>query len=172
MLTVMAVEFPAVTVPLVGVAASQGPPLAVAAERAKESGQDPVAAVSVMLKVSAEGFVPCTTDLETVPGMPLISAGGIGSLSLVADRPMKPNRFVPWIQDVTQRYGTDILRMKGIASIEDDDRQFVVQSVHMLIEGGSQRPWKKHEARQTRLVFIGRDLPKDLLRQGFEACCA
>jgi G3E family GTPase len=85
---------------------------------------------------------------------------------------MKPNRFVSWIQDVTQRHGTDILRMKGIASIEDDDRQFVVQSVHMLIEGGSQRPWKKHEARQTRLVFIGRDLPKDLLRQGFEACCA
>jgi G3E family GTPase len=96
----------------------------------------------------------------------------IGSLSLVADRPMNPNRFVSWIQDVTQRYGTDILRMKGIASIEDDDRQFVVQSVHMLIEGGSQRPWKEHEARQTRLVFIGRDLPKDLLRQGFEACCA
>jgi G3E family GTPase len=96
----------------------------------------------------------------------------ISSLSLVTDRPMKPNRFVSWIQNVTQRYGTDILRMKGIASIEDDDRQFVVQSVHMLIEGGSQRSWKEHEARQTRLVFIGRDLPKDLLRQGFEACCA
>jgi G3E family GTPase len=96
----------------------------------------------------------------------------IGSLSLVADRPMKPNRFVSWIQDVTQRYGTDILRMKGIASIEDDDQQFVVQSVHMLIEGGSRRPWRDEERRQTRLVFIGRDLPKDLLRQGFEACCA
>lgn len=97
---------------------------------------------------------------------------GIGSLSLVADRPMKPNRFVSWIQDVTQRYGTNILRMKGIASIEDDDQQFVVQGVHMLIEGGSRRPWKEQEPRQTRLVFIGRDLPKDLLRQGFEACCA
>jgi G3E family GTPase len=96
----------------------------------------------------------------------------VGSLSLVTDRPMKPNRFVSWIQNVTQGYGADILRMKGIASIEDDDRQFVVQSVHMLIEGGSRRPWKEHEARQTRLVFIGRDLPKDLLRQGFEACCA
>ncbi|MGY4158276.1 G3E family GTPase [Bradyrhizobium sp. USDA 4461] len=97
---------------------------------------------------------------------------GISSLSLVADRPMKPGRFVSWIQDVTQRFGPDILRMKGIASIEDDDRQFVVQSVHMLIEGGSRRSWKDQEARQTRLVFIGRDLPKDLLRQGFEACCA
>ncbi|WGD50056.1 GTP-binding protein [Bradyrhizobium sp. CB1650] len=96
---------------------------------------------------------------------------GIGSLSLVADRPMKPNRFVSWIQDVTQRYRTDILRMKGIASIEDDDRPFVVQSVHMLIEGGSRHHWKEQEPRHTRLVFIGRDLPRDLLRQGFEACC-
>jgi G3E family GTPase len=115
--------------------------------------------------------------LEVEPGFLTEEHGhghdeGIGSLSLVADRPMKPNRFVSWIQDVTQCYGTGILRMKGIASIEDDDRRFVVQGVHMLVEGGSQRPWKEHEPRQTRIVFIGRDLPEDLLRQGFEACCA
>jgi G3E family GTPase len=96
----------------------------------------------------------------------------IASLSLVADQPMNPAKFVPWIQDVTQRYGTDILRMKGIISMEDDDQRFVVQGVHMLIEGGSQRLWKKDEARQTRLVFIGRDLPIDILKQGFEACRA
>ena len=96
----------------------------------------------------------------------------IVSISLIADRPMNPSRFVSWIQNVTQRYGTDILRMKGIASMEDDDRRFVVQGVHMLIEGERQRPWKEREPRQTRLVFIGRDLPKDLLRRGFKACCA
>ena len=96
----------------------------------------------------------------------------IASLSLVADEPMDPARFVSWIQDTTQRYGTDILRMKGIIAMADDDRRFVVQGVHMLIEGGSQRAWKKNEAPQTRLVFIGRDLPVDLLKQGFEACRA
>jgi G3E family GTPase len=96
----------------------------------------------------------------------------IASLPLVADQPMKPNKFISWIQDVTQCYGTDILRMNGIVSIEDDDRQFVVQSVHMIIEGGSQRAWKTEEARQTRLVFIGRNLPTELLKQGFEACRA
>ena len=96
----------------------------------------------------------------------------IASLSLVADCPMKPNKFMSWIQGVTQRFGTDILRMKGIISLEDDDQRFVVQGVHMLIEGGSQRQWKRDEARQTRLVFIGRDLPVDLLKQGFEACRA
>jgi G3E family GTPase len=96
----------------------------------------------------------------------------ITSLSLTAERPMKPERFLPWIQDVVQRFGTDILRMKGIIDMRDDDQRFVVQGVHMLIEGGPQRPWKPGEPRQTRLVFIGRDLPRDLLRQGFEACRA
>jgi hypothetical protein len=42
----------------------------------------------------------------------------------------------------------------------------------MLIEGGPQRPWKLSEPRQTRLVFIGRDLPINILKQGFEACRA
>jgi len=28
------------------------------------------------------------------------------------------------------------------------------------------------EPRYTRLVFIGRDLPRELLRQGLESCCA
>jgi G3E family GTPase len=94
------------------------------------------------------------------------------SLSLTTDKPMKPERFVPWIEDVTQRHGLDILRMKGIVAMQNDDRRFVIQGVHMLIEGQSQRAWKAQEIRQTRLVFIGRDLPRDILKQGFEACSA
>jgi G3E family GTPase len=42
----------------------------------------------------------------------------------------------------------------------------------MLIEGNRQRPWKTDEKRESRLVFIGRDLPKDELTRGFEACRA
>ena len=96
----------------------------------------------------------------------------ITSLSLVTDRPMSPERFIPWIQDVTQRFGTDILRMKGIIAMNGDDQRFVVQGVHMLIEGGSQRAWKPDEKRESRLVFIGRELPKDVLKGGFELCQA
>jgi G3E family GTPase len=96
----------------------------------------------------------------------------IGSLSLIADRPMHPQKFIPWIQDVTQNFGTDILRMKGIIEMMDDDQRFVVQGVHMLIEGDRQRPWKRNEKRQSRLVFIGRGLPKDVLKRGFDACRA
>ncbi len=94
----------------------------------------------------------------------------IGSLALTADQPMEPEKFICWIQDITQRFGVDILRMKGIIAMKNDDRRFVIQSVHMLLEGDRQRPWKPGEKRESRLVFIGRKLPKDLLEQGFQGC--
>jgi G3E family GTPase len=97
---------------------------------------------------------------------------GIASLSLTTEHPMQPDRLVPWIESVVARFGSDILRMKGIIAMRDDDQRFVVQGVHMLVEGGHQRSWKPGEKRQSRLVFIGRDLPRELLKQGFDACRA
>ena len=82
---------------------------------------------------------------------------------------MDPNKFVPWLQEVVQRFGLDILRMKCIIAMKDDDKPFIVQGVHMLLEGGTERDWKPNEAQETRLVFIGRNLPKDAFRQTFEA---
>jgi G3E family GTPase len=94
----------------------------------------------------------------------------VKSLSLRSSRDLDPERFLPWIQMIVQRLGMDILRMKGILALKDDPDRFVVQGVHMLIEGSPQRRWKKKEARESRLVFIGRNLPEDVLRSGFEAC--
>lgn len=94
----------------------------------------------------------------------------VASLSLTTEQPMDPDRFLPWIQTIMQQFGTDILRMKGIIAFKGDDDRFVVQGVHMLLDGGHQRAWRADEKRDSRLVFIGRDLPKDLLKSGFEAC--
>jgi G3E family GTPase len=94
----------------------------------------------------------------------------ISSLALISERPMNPKRFIPWIEEVTRNFGMDILRMKGIIAMQGDDQRFVIQGVHMLIEGSTRQPWKPNEKRASRLVFIGRDLPKDSLRHGFEEC--
>jgi G3E family GTPase len=113
--------------------------------------------------------------LELDPGFPTETHDHehddqISSLSLTSDRPLEPELFVPWIEKITQDLGTDILRMKGIIAMKDDEQRFVIQGVHMLLEGGSQRPWKADEKRDSRLVFIGRGLPKDKLKEEFEAC--
>ncbi len=83
---------------------------------------------------------------------------------------MDPNKFFPWIQKITQIDGPNILRLKGIINFEGDEERYVVQGVHMIIEGDHQRPWKDGEKRETRLVFIGRDLDQEKLERTFKAC--
>ena len=83
---------------------------------------------------------------------------------------MNPDRFFPWIQKITQTDGPNILRLKGIIAFKGDEERYVVQGVHMIIEGDHQRPWKENEPRKTRLVFIGRNLDREKLERSFHAC--
>lgn len=96
----------------------------------------------------------------------------VTSFSLVERMPMDPERFFNWLQNIVQAFGMDMLRMKGIISFAGDDDRYVVQGVHVLMEGDHQRPWKGGEERVTRLVFIGRNLPKDIITDGFLKCRA
>ncbi|MDX8492488.1 GTP-binding protein [Mesorhizobium sp. VK22B] len=96
----------------------------------------------------------------------------VSSIALVTKDPLDPVKFLPWLQMIIQRLGVDILRTKGIMAFKNDNDRFVVQAVHMLVEGDHQRPWKPDEERVSRLVFIGRNLPKDVLESGFLACRA
>ena len=83
---------------------------------------------------------------------------------------MDPKKFFPWIEKVTQLEGPNILRLKGILAFKGDDERYVVQGVHMIIEGDHQRAWRDGEKRESRLVFIGRKLDAERLRNSFEAC--
>jgi G3E family GTPase len=94
------------------------------------------------------------------------------SISLSNDKPLDPDKFFPWVQNLVQVEGPNILRCKGILSFKDDPERFVFQGVHMILDGDHQRPWKDDEKRTSRLVFIGRDLPLERIREGFESCVA
>ena len=83
-----------------------------------------------------------------------------------------PEKFMPWINDLTQREGPNILRCKGILAFIKEPRRFVFQGVHMILDGDLQREWKPGEERRSRLVFIGRDLDAEAIRRGAEACAA
>ncbi|WP_024506131.1 GTP-binding protein [Bradyrhizobium sp. ARR65] len=94
------------------------------------------------------------------------------SLSLRTDKPLDPTVFMPWLQKLVQLEGQKILRSKGILSFKGDDDRYVFQGVHMMLEGDHQQKWKEGEKRESRLVFIGRELPEKAIREGFEACIA
>ena len=69
------------------------------------------------------------------------------SLSLRSEKPLNPDKFFPWVQDLVATEGKDILRCKGILSFKDDPERFVFQGVHMILDGDHQRPWKADEKR-------------------------
>jgi len=94
------------------------------------------------------------------------------SISLKSDKPLDSDRFFPWVQDLVQKEGPNILRCKGILAFKNDDQRFVFQGVHMILDGDHQRPWKDGEKRESRIVFIGRKLPEEKIREGFESCVA
>ena len=96
----------------------------------------------------------------------------VTSVCLRSDQPMSGIRLTGWLQDMLAERGQDILRTKGILSIDGQEKQYVVQAVHMLLEGNFTKPWDTNERRESRLVFIGRNLDEAELRQQFDACIA
>ncbi|MEQ1708574.1 MAG: GTP-binding protein [Terricaulis sp.] len=101
-----------------------------------------------------------------------VAAAGIASVSLSTEKLIDPEKLLPWLNQITQERGPDILRLKGIIAFPDEPKRFVVQGVHMLLEGDTQRDWRDGEQRTSRLVFIGRNLDRAELESAFEACAA
>ena len=96
----------------------------------------------------------------------------IKGVSLRLETPLNSAKVNRWLNDLLQEQGADILRAKGILSIAGESRRLVFQAVHMMLEGDLQRPWRDDEARDSRMVFIGRNLDEAALRAGFAACAA
>lgn len=78
-------------------------------------------------------------------------------------------RTQTWIGTLLQEKGVDIFRMKGILSIENESRRFIFQGVHMLLEACADKEWGNEE-RKNQLIFIGRNLDREELNEGFRQC--
>jgi G3E family GTPase len=94
------------------------------------------------------------------------------SVAISIEGDVDPEKFLPWLNDYVQREGPSILRSKGILAFKNEPKRFVFQGVHMILDGDLQRDWKPAEKRQSRLVFIGRNLKEAEIRQGFLSCAA
>ena len=94
------------------------------------------------------------------------------SVAIAHDGYVDPAKFMPWLNDLVQREGGKILRSKGILAFKGEPKRFVFQGVHMMLDGDVQRDWKPDEKRLSKVVFIGRDLPEQAIREGFQACAA
>lgn len=81
-------------------------------------------------------------------------------------------KFEEFMGSVTQVYGPDMLRYKGILAVKGSERRALFQGVHMLMGLDWGRKWDKSEKKESKIVFIGRKLPKNFIVQGLELCLA
>jgi G3E family GTPase len=94
----------------------------------------------------------------------------VKSIALVAPGAMNINKIQAWLSKLLPTQGQNIFRMKGILNIDGQDRRFVLQGVHMLMDSQPDRAWRVDEERKNELVFIGRDLDEASLRKEFNKC--
>ena len=93
----------------------------------------------------------------------------VGSISIEVDGDADVDKINDWLGRLLAERGVDIFRMKGFISIAGESRRFVFQGVHMLFDGQPDREWGD-APRRNQLVFIGRNLDGQSMREGFEAC--
>ena len=83
-----------------------------------------------------------------------------------ADRPFDPARLEDFLGAIVQVYGPRMLRYKGVLNMQGTDRKVIFQGVHQLMGSDLGPQWADGEPRVSKMVFIGIDLPRDILEQG------
>ncbi|MEO7403328.1 MAG: GTP-binding protein [Burkholderiales bacterium] len=99
-------------------------------------------------------------------------AESVSSFVFRSDRPFDGVKLEEFLSSIIQVYGADLLRYKGVLNLKGNANRVVFQGVHMLMGGDLGKPWAKNEKRDSVMVFIGRDLPQDIIIQGLEQCLA
>jgi G3E family GTPase len=89
-----------------------------------------------------------------------------------SDHPFDPHMLEDFLGAVVQVWGPKLLRYKGVLYMQGTDRKVVFQGVHQLMGSDLGPVWKPHEKRESKMVFIGIDLPRDILVQGLEQSLA
>ncbi len=85
-------------------------------------------------------------------------------------RAFNPAKLEDFLGAIVQVYGPKMLRYKGVLNMKGADRKVIFQGVHQLMGSDLGPKWAPGEDKTSKMVFIGIDLPKDVLMQGLEQC--
>jgi len=87
-----------------------------------------------------------------------------------ADKAFNPAKLEDFLGAIVQVYGPKMLRYKGVLYMKGSDKKVIFQGVHQLMGSDLGPKWLPGEKKQSKMVFIGIDLPKEILLQGLEQC--
>ena len=81
-----------------------------------------------------------------------------------------PAKLEDFLGAIVQVYGPKMLRYKGVLFMKGSERKVIFQGVHQLMGSDLGPKWAPGEEKGSKVVFIGIDLPKEVLLQGLEQC--
>ncbi len=81
-----------------------------------------------------------------------------------------PAKLEDFLGAIVQVYGPKMLRYKGVLYMKGSERKVIFQGVHQLMGSDLGPKWAPGEEKGSKMVFIGIDMPKDVLLQGLEQC--
>ena len=87
-----------------------------------------------------------------------------------AERPLNPAKLEDFLGAIVQVYGPKMLRYKGVLHMQGSERKVIFQGVHQLMGSDLGPKWAAGEKKGSKMVFIGIDLPREILLQGLEQC--
>ena len=94
----------------------------------------------------------------------------ISSFVFRSERDFNGPRLQDFMAAIARVYGADLLRYKGVLAIADVPDRVILQGVHELMGSSAGSPWSLVEERCSLMVFIGRDLPREIIEQGLKQC--
>ncbi|MCA3135735.1 MAG: GTP-binding protein [Rhodocyclaceae bacterium] len=132
--------------------------------------------IGAELVLDVGGF-EASAALKLHPGFPRYTqpaahTQAVGSFVFRAEQPFDAERLEFFLRTITDWYGPDLLRIKGILHLKDQDCRTVLQGVHRERTLTPGTPWAADEPRASTVVFIGVRLPRETLEQGLEMCLA
>ncbi|CAA2980946.1 Hypothetical predicted protein [Olea europaea subsp. europaea] len=95
---------------------------------------------------------------------------GVSSVSIVCEGSLDLEKANMWLGTLLIERSEDIYRMKGLLSVDGMNERFVFQGVHDIFQGSPDRLWRPEEPRINKIVFIGKNLDKEEIEKGFNAC--
>ncbi len=97
----------------------------------------------------------------------------VGAFVFRSTQPFDDARLQDFLAAIARVYGPGLMRYKGVLGIQGLPYRVIIQGVHELMGASAGKDWEPESARESVMVFIGRDLPREIIEQGLrQSLCA
>ncbi|MFZ6815986.1 CobW family GTP-binding protein [Undibacterium sp. Rencai35W] len=94
----------------------------------------------------------------------------IAAFVFKSTQPFNTAKLDEFLGGLVNVFGPRMLRYKGVLLMDGADRKVIFQGVHQIMGTDVGMKWGDDELRESKMVFIGKNLPKEVFIDGLKLC--